>query len=147
MKIMNKKGFTLVELLAVIVVLAIIMIIAVPSVMESMNSARKNAFKIYAQKVLNTAQTKHQASVLTGTNTATYCKSLTDLMGSSVGNYQGYVVVCNGTSDSTIYRLWLTDKNYSYTKKQYSELTDPAAASTGITNTCPTGTNLTNACS
>ena len=31
----NKKGFTLVELLAVIVVLAIIMIIAIPQVMEN----------------------------------------------------------------------------------------------------------------
>lgn len=37
----NKKGFTLVELLAVIVVLAIIMIIAIPAVVESMNNAKK----------------------------------------------------------------------------------------------------------
>ncbi|UKI28884.1 MAG: type II secretion system GspH family protein [Clostridium sp.] len=36
-----KKGFTLVELLAVIVVLAIIMIIAIPAVVESMNNAKK----------------------------------------------------------------------------------------------------------
>ena len=42
----NKKGFTLVELLAVIVVLAIIMIIAIPAVVESMNNAKKGSFKI-----------------------------------------------------------------------------------------------------
>ena len=36
----NKKGFTLVELLAVIVILAIIMIIAIPAVLQTMESAR-----------------------------------------------------------------------------------------------------------
>ena len=41
MKKLNKKGFTLVELLAVIVVLAIIMVLTVPSVLSSMNSARQ----------------------------------------------------------------------------------------------------------
>ena len=35
---LNKKGFTLVELLAVIVVLAVIMVIAIPTVIDSMNS-------------------------------------------------------------------------------------------------------------
>ena len=39
----NKKGFTLVELLAVIVVLAIIILIAMPSVMSAMDKARRNA--------------------------------------------------------------------------------------------------------
>ena len=36
----NKKGFTLVELLAVIVVLAIIMVIAIPAVVDSMIKAK-----------------------------------------------------------------------------------------------------------
>ena len=39
---MKNKGFTLVELLAVIVILAIIMIIAVPNVTEAMNNSKKN---------------------------------------------------------------------------------------------------------
>ena len=42
MKNLNKKGFTLVELLAVIVVLALIMVLTVPSVLTSMNSARQS---------------------------------------------------------------------------------------------------------
>lgn len=37
---MKNKGFTLVELLAVVVVLAIIMIIAVPNVMKTLNASK-----------------------------------------------------------------------------------------------------------
>lgn len=91
----NKKGFTLVELLAVIVVLAIIMIIAIPQVMESMNAAKKNSFKIYAQKVLNTASAKYQTELLTGTPST--CYKVSTLMGNGKGKYVGYVNQSNGT--------------------------------------------------
>ena len=43
MKKMNKKGFTLVELLAVIVILAIILIIAVPGVLTIIDNSRKDS--------------------------------------------------------------------------------------------------------
>lgn len=41
----NKKGFTLVELLAVIVILAIILAIAIPGISGIINNARKGAFE------------------------------------------------------------------------------------------------------
>lgn len=41
---MNKKGFTLVELLAVIAILAILVIIALPNVLSMYNQARKDTF-------------------------------------------------------------------------------------------------------
>jgi type IV pilus assembly protein PilA len=41
----NKKGFTLVELLAVIVILAIILAIAVPSISGMISNAKKSAFE------------------------------------------------------------------------------------------------------
>ena len=44
MKKLNKKGFTLVELLAVIVILAVIMVITIPTVLGSMSGAKKEAF-------------------------------------------------------------------------------------------------------
>ena len=47
----DKKGFTLVELLAVIVILGVIMIIATPSVLDAMQSARIKSLEEYAQKV------------------------------------------------------------------------------------------------
>lgn len=42
MKKLNRKGFTLIELLAVIVVLAIILVVTIPSVIDSMNSAKSS---------------------------------------------------------------------------------------------------------
>ena len=45
---MNNKGFTLVELLAVIVVLAMVMVLAMTTVLPYMNDARENAFRIEA---------------------------------------------------------------------------------------------------
>lgn len=45
MKKLNKKGFTLVELLAVIVILAVIMVITIPTVLGSMTTAREKAFE------------------------------------------------------------------------------------------------------
>ena len=41
---MNKKGFTLVELLAVIAILAILVIMALPAVLRMFNQARKDSF-------------------------------------------------------------------------------------------------------
>lgn len=49
----NKKGFTLVELLAVIVILALIMSIAVISIGGVLNSTRQNTFKETAVSIIN----------------------------------------------------------------------------------------------
>ena len=53
MKKMNKKGFTLVELLAVIVILALIMAIAVVSMGGIMRSAREGTFKDTALSIIS----------------------------------------------------------------------------------------------
>ena len=41
----NEKGFTLVELLAVLVILAIILAIAIPSITSIVDSTKKSAFE------------------------------------------------------------------------------------------------------
>lgn len=54
----NKKGFTLVELLAVIAILAILVIIALPNVINLYNKAKKHAFIVEAQNVIKSATSK-----------------------------------------------------------------------------------------
>ena len=62
----NRKGFTLVELLAVIVVLAIIILIALPAVLNSMEKARRNSFAIEANEFVKAAETGYSMAVLNG---------------------------------------------------------------------------------
>ena len=65
MKKTNKKGFTLVELLAVIVILAIILVIAVPQVMSVIEDSKKATLKSTAKMIASTAEkTKVQNTVL-----------------------------------------------------------------------------------
>ena len=134
----NKKGFTLVELLAVIVVLAIIMIIAIPQVMESMNAAKKNSFKIYAQKVLNTAISKYQTATLTGEAKKT-CYTVDELMGNGKGNYVGSVKVDGVNPSSPDFKVYLSDGSYLVSGLNYNELEGTNAitsSSTAASTTC-----------
>ena len=52
----NRKGFTLVELLAVIVILAILMVSAGAGVMSTMNNSKINTFKNEALQAVNSAE-------------------------------------------------------------------------------------------
>ena len=56
----KKKGFTLVELLAVIVILAVILVIAVPQIMNTINDSKKGTLKSTA--LLISKQTKCEVS-------------------------------------------------------------------------------------
>ena len=56
MKKLNKKGFTLVELLAVIVILAVVMLIAVTAVGPLMTKARKSALGTEGVGMVNAAK-------------------------------------------------------------------------------------------
>ena len=51
-----KKAFTLIELLAVIIILAIIALIATPIVLDVINDARRSASKSAAAMVLDSAK-------------------------------------------------------------------------------------------
>lgn len=54
---MNNKGFTLVELLAVIAILAILVIVAMPNVLGMFNEAKLNTFVTEVQTIMSQAQT------------------------------------------------------------------------------------------
>lgn len=62
---MNKKGMTLVELLAVITVLAIILIIAVPQIGNVIKSGRLNSFKDSALLIAKNAQREYMTQKTT----------------------------------------------------------------------------------
>ena len=127
---MNKrKGFTLVELLAVIVILAIIMIIAIPSVLGTMTTARKKSFVEYATKVYMAAESKYMSAQTLGlsdlgcsfsgfdeSDGMNYFYDIkTDLGLENVGDYKGYVGVVKPTGGQSKpkFQILLYDSNYA----------------------------------
>ena len=77
---MKNKGFTLVELLAVIAILAILVIIALPNVLKMFNQAKKDTFLTEAKTIYGEAGKKYISDNITspGNNEHIYCKSKTD---------------------------------------------------------------------
>ena len=62
---MKKKGFTLVELLAVIAILAILVIVAMPNVLGMFNQAKSSTFTTEVQTLMDTATTDFMRLALT----------------------------------------------------------------------------------
>lgn len=62
MKKLNKKGFTLVELLAVIVILALLIVVVANTALPAMNNAKKNSLEVYAERVVNQAKALHASA-------------------------------------------------------------------------------------
>lgn len=111
----KKNGFTLVELLAVIVVLAIIMIIAIPSVLDTMNQARKQSFALYVNKVVTAVQQQYTYDSNGGAiqGAGLYVYDITQDLGlTSTGSYKGYVTVNANDVDNPKYIIELYDNNY-----------------------------------
>lgn len=65
----NKKGFTLVELLAVIVILAIILAIAIPGIGNIINTAKRGAFESDVKMMLKDIELKTFQSTIDTTVT------------------------------------------------------------------------------
>ena len=63
-KIMKKKGFTLVELLAVIAILAILVIVAMPNVLGMFNQAKSSTFVTEVHSYMDMSKTKFMSEAL-----------------------------------------------------------------------------------
>ena len=75
----KKKGFTLVELLAVIAILAILVIIALPNVIKMYNNAKKSSFLTEAKEVFGESEKKFISdSISSSSSNGIYCRSKTD---------------------------------------------------------------------
>lgn len=126
----KKNGFTLVELLAVIVVLAIIMIIAIPAVLEVMNTARKKSFALYVDKVVTAVQTQYVYDANSGAiqGAGWYVYSIkNDLNLSTTGSYEGFVTVNATDVDNPNYIIELWDNNYMLNSYNITEHGMPEA--------------------
>ena len=72
----KKKGFTLVELLAVIVILAVILIIAVPRISEVINNSKKASFEATAKTIASQAEKKYMENEVLGNTGSLECSDV-----------------------------------------------------------------------
>ena len=71
----NKKGFTLVELLAVISILALLVIVAMPKVLELFNESKQNTFEVEMTNIFNTAKTTFISESISDSKKKLYCNT------------------------------------------------------------------------
>ena len=115
----NNHGFTLVELLAVIVVLAIVMLVAVQSVLPQMEKARRRTLALDAQTAIEAANTYFMnnslsdptkgfpASTGKSNGRCVAVKTLVDnAYFSTKGNYDGSVLVYK-EGNQYLFEVWL----------------------------------------
>ena len=135
----KKKGFTLVELLAVIVILAVILVIAVPQIMSVIESARKGSIESTAKLIAEGAEREYTNRKILGKDTNVLCSDVSSMnsndYGSCVisfdnagkatvkvtgkGKFEGYT--CNGNSTNMeCVKGEMTPTNASYFS--YSEV-------------------------
>lgn len=117
----NKKGFTLVELLAVIVILAVVMLIGITSIGPLMANSRKSALRSDGLDLMNAAKTAYQAEALKTTPaftaTATVCMPLSWLKEEGYTenkqNYKGSVLVTYASGQYS-YKYWIANGTYAF---------------------------------
>lgn len=105
MKSNYRSGFTLVELLAVIVILAVLILLALPTVLRIMDTAKKNSLKTEGLSLINAAETKYAAEGALGIDTDTECIEYKEgTNGNGLKNYMeyksGYTAIIKKTGDS-----------------------------------------------
>ncbi len=86
----NTKGFTLVELLAVIVIMGILMMVAIPAVSRTIENTRKDSF-------VNTAKNYANAALTQWTADGFSCDSITS---SAVANGTYYIEINTKSTDA-----------------------------------------------
>ena len=123
----DKKGFTLVELLAVIAILAILVIIALPNVINMYNNAKKQVFLTEAQTVASTSEKKFlTGSITEGSKETVYCKSKTDeknpLEMTGEKKYYYVQLASDGATKKLI--IWDDQKYIKYVSNGSKEISD-----------------------
>ena len=116
----NKKGFTLVELLAVIAILAILVIIALPNVLKMYNDSKKNAFMTEAQNLAKEVSSKYISESMKGNKVTVISNKQNPL------DMTGRELEYNFELDSQgkIKNMWVSNGTYCIsTNKDYTKIT------------------------
>ncbi|MBN2431850.1 MAG: prepilin-type N-terminal cleavage/methylation domain-containing protein [Acidobacteria bacterium] len=124
---MNRKGFSLIELLIVVVIIGIIVIIAVPSLLESKKVSEEKA----AQATLRNIASAEMAYIAKSINTAygtlanMYTQgNLDDRFSTGTATFDGYTF--SGTGSSGGFSFTATPDDGDNTNRRFYIMTDGA---------------------
>ena len=120
----HKRGFTLVELLAVIVILAVIMIIAIPSVLTIMTTARQRTFSEYVTKAVTAAEKKYMSDTMMGEipGSSCYLYDITKSIGlENTGDNKGYILIDASKKDNLNYYTSMYNNEYKLLNFNYTK--------------------------
>ena len=121
---MNKKGFTLVELLAVIAILAILVIIALPNVLKMFNDSKKNSFLTEAKTIYSEVSKKYITESMKG-NKLTYISSEDNTKLNMTGKELQYCVLLN--DDGSVSEMKVSNGTWVATLPKGKKITDLTA--------------------
>ncbi len=146
MKKLDRKGFTLVELLAVIVILAIVVGITLVTVLPTMKKTRQNSFEVTPQTAADYLEKQYQLYLIGEDTTVPFetGKSFSDLTngtgvtitadqykaaGLKPGNYDSGTWYINSSTGRAC--VVLTAKTGNGTDGEYYDVDPKVASSTG----------------
>ena len=120
----NRKGFTLVELLAVIAILAVILLLIVPNIVDMFNNGKKDSFIRQVQAIWREAEKEFTNNLTSETPKSFYCDSSNTSEGCSTLSLNktevNYAVVLN--SHGVVKGIGVADKSYCYVSGSASSM-------------------------
>ena len=111
----NKKGFTLVELLAVIAILAILIILALPNIMGMFNNAKKSSFITEAKRIFRGASENYVKDSFNSSGSKVYSKckeGCNNELDMDVRDDLDYYIEIN--SSGKVEKYYLRDNSYQF---------------------------------
>ena len=146
MKRLNRKGFTLVELLAVIVILAIVVGITLVTVLPTLKQSRQKAFELTAQTASDYYEKQYQlylvgdpATILTKANVDAASNSVDyEKAGLKSGNYDSGTYKIDTVTGRVCVKLdaKTSDDAQSTTRGDYYDVKPEFACSSSCTGGC-----------
>ena len=124
--IMKKRGFTLVELLAVIAILAILVLFALPNILKMFNNAKRSTFETEVKEIARTAEKEWLKDSITSSGSKIYskcsngtCEKELNMNSSDDLNYYIHM-----NSNGKIDKIYVKDDSFQYYNEGEFDIND-----------------------